>query len=383
MHSAPWPFETSLAVFLVIAFASQAITIATKSRLSLQFGLGAICIAGFAIGVFPPDFVERSKMKDVGFIAFNVLVVHSGTLVDFGSLRREWRPVAVTVSAIAVMTAALAFGLPPLIGRTIAVIAPGTVVGGGAACAIASNVLAGAHPSLAAFPWLVFMMQGLIGAPLSSWAHRKAIAGTTPDARRVAGGGEGTGEGTVPSLPETVGEHPALCGRVPDRYKTTAYYLGALMLVSVFNRWASGAFFAGIGLGINVTALIFGMLLGRIGLLDRNPLAKSDSFGFLMLGLMALMANTLARTPVNAIPPLALFAVVAAVSGTLVLAAAGALTGRIFRVGAYQGMAIAVHCTVGFPSALGRIPAFTASSILAGNVLSIFLVSAAANFLVK
>jgi hypothetical protein len=392
MQAASWPFETSLAVFLVIAFASQAIAVATKSRLSLQFGLGAICIAGFAIGLFPPDFVEKSKMKDVGFIAFNVQVVHSGTLVDFGAIRREWRSVTVAVIAIAVMTAGMVFGLPPLIGHNLAVIAPGPVVGGGAACAIASIVLAGSNPAVSVFPWLVFMTQGLLGVPLCAWAlKRSSAANTCASSNAVANAdselaparpGQASDSPRV-EAPLSSKTHTKICDRIPDRYKSTSYYLGALMIVSVLNRWASVTIFSHLGLGINVTALLFGMVLGRFGFLDRNPLAKSDSFGFLMLGLMALMANTIAHTPIGMIMTLAMPAVAVAATGVLILASAGAVAGGLTGIGACNGAAVAVHCTVGFPSSLSRFPAFAASSMLVINMLSIFMASIAGLFLAR
>ena len=157
-----WSFETSLLVFLAIIFLSQAVATLTRGKLSLPLVLGLICMAGFGGGFFPADFIVKSKMKDVGYIAFNVLVVHSGTTLDLGRLKAEWRTIALSSIVVLALSLVLVFGLGPVMGRSLAILSPGPVIGGGAACAIASNATVARSPLLAPFPWMIFMFLSLI-----------------------------------------------------------------------------------------------------------------------------------------------------------------------------------------------------------------------------
>ena len=389
----PWSFETSLLVFLVIIFLSQAIATLTRGRLSLPLVLGIICIAGFGGGLFPVDFIVKSKMKDVGYIAFNVLVVHSGTTLDLGRLKSEWKSVALSAIVVLVLSLALVFGLGPIIGGQLAMLSPGPVVGGGAACAIASNAVAFRAPLLAPYPWMIFMVQGIFCTPLFAWVVRK-------EALRLMAGGNAAPVRHGPVAAASVAQRLAevkLCDRVPSQYRTTSFYLCSLMAVSVFNRWLNLTLLPGLGISPVITALLFGIVLGQFGLMERDPLSKSDSMGFLMLGLMALMANSFAQVPLAAVLSLAGPALLVVAAGTVILAAAGYLVARLFAYSRSRGIALALNCMVGFPFGMliakkvlasvakdedqrrfleyELIPPLEAGSILVTNVISIFIAS--------
>jgi hypothetical protein len=420
-----WSFEASLAAFLALAFAAQTLSTISRSRLTLQFWLGALCIAVFALGLLPRDLVERSRMREVGVIAFNVLVVHSGTMVDLEAIRRQWKAALLCGALVLALVAVVGFGLAPIIGPALAAVSPGPVLGGGAAAAIASNALAGSRPELAAYPWLLFMMQCLFGLPLFSWTLRKAVrrADASGGARAAtpqdpAPGAHGQGDapetpaassapGAVPGGPSTPSTRPAAPSKghrasLPGRYRTTAYYLGSLMLVSLFNKWLYSAFLSWTGVGAVVTALVLGIALRSAGILERDPLGKSDSFGLLMLGLMALMANALAKTSPDAILGLLPAVLLVFALGSLIVAVVGAFAGRLLGLGAWGGAAIAAGCMVGLPlcaalveeaaagggdspegslAAARLLPPVVAAASLMGNIVSIALASVSMAFL--
>ncbi|MEG2018690.1 MAG: hypothetical protein RR128_09570, partial [Clostridium sp.] len=147
----------------------------------------------------------------------------------------------------------------------------------------------------------------------------------------------------------TIEERTRLCDRIPAKYKTTAYYLGTLMIVSVFNRWLNVSFFMKFGININITALIFGVLLGSLGVLERGPLIKSNTMSFLMLGLMALMADTLAHTPLSVLVSLIVPLIIVCVIGASVLIIVGIVASKIYKFSIYRGIIITLNSMVGFP----------------------------------
>lgn len=338
-----WSFETSLAAFLAISFASQAAATATRQRLSLQFCLGVLCIAGFATGLLPADIAEKSRMRDLGFIAFNVLMVHSGTLLDFGFIRRNRKGALIGLSAVLASLAASFLCVMPLAGRQVAAATAGPLLGGGGAAAIAANALMGTMPRMSAWPWLLFMLQGFFGVPLFMYAASRAKSEEPYIGQKP---GHSPAKDAVSSSSRMPGP---LYERIPQRYKTTAYYLGLLMAAAVLNRWLYASFLSWTGVGSTTTALLLGTVLNELGLLDRDPLGSSGAMGFLMLGLMSLMALVLARTPLMSIISMLPVALAAFFSFTALLAATGAVLGRMSGIGAWAGIAIAAGCMVGNP----------------------------------
>lgn len=348
-----WSFEVSLLAFLLIAFASQALAVVTKGRLSLPLALGVICAAGFALGLLPTDIASKSRMRDVGFIAFNVLVVHSGTLVDLKAARARKGAALTGLACLVSLVAVLGLGLAPVLGREAALFSIGPVVGGGAACAIASNAALRKLPGLAALPWLVFMFQGIFGLPLLALSLRKEVGrirmrlAANPGSRPGAVPGPAAGESGRERFPR-----PPLCERLPAPFRGPAFYLASLMLVAVINRVLYGAFLARLGLHPALSALVLGFVFARLGLLERDPLSKTDSMGILMLGLMALMADALAATPPAVLLGLAPLALLALAATALVVAGVGALAGRLSGHGASRGMVAAASCMIGLPPAV-------------------------------
>lgn len=394
-----WSFEQSFLIFALIIFATQALSTFLKSYVPMPLLMGSVFVLCFGMNWFPSDMILSSNMIAVGTIAFNVLVIHSGTMISTQFLRAQRKGVAVCLLSTLAMFLVVCFGLRPFIGRELSLLAPGSIVGGGASCAIASRWVTETAPKVAVFPWMIFMFQGLFSVPLTCWALKRESSLILSKLRN--------GEMKPPAGPPPAEKPVGMVGRIPANYKTTAYYLGTIMIVSVLNKllisWLNGQF--GLDLNVNMTALILGFILGQLGLLDKSPLFKSDSYGLLLMGLMGLMANTLANTIKNGtvfavldlVPPL----LVAMAVGTLVLALCGAFLGKKFGMSPYRGIAMCVNCITGFPvnqvlverfSRMGENPMEQAvlksqigpvlglGTMLISNGISIFMVSILVNF---
>lgn len=337
-----WNFETCFLVFLIVTFASQAAAAKTKSMLPMPLILGVLCAAGFYTGLFPKDMMVTANMIAIGTIAFNVLVVHSGTLIDVRLIRQNWKDaLTVVLPALCLIPISLLV-LQPLFGREIAFLAPGAAVGGGAACAIASRWVLDKNPAVAVFPWMLFMFQGVFCAPIVRFALKKESMRLLAWLR--------SGALTPPPLREMrPPERLVPISRIAAPYKTPAYYLGAVMAVSVLNKYLLTLLPAGVSINLNVTALLLGVLFRSLGLLERGPLLSSDSYGLLLMGLMGLFANTIANNTL-----LNLLRLLPAVLGslllsTLVLTGSGLIAARIGRFSPWRGILLTMNSMMGFP----------------------------------
>lgn len=385
-----WTFEISFLVFLAVVFVSQSGASLVRSLIPMPLLFGAIFIAGFALGIFPRDMIMSSNMIAVGTIAFNVLVIHSGTMIDLKMLRVQGRSAGICLIATLVVVAVVGFGLAPVIGRDLALLAPGAILGGGASCAIASRWVLNKNPAVSVFPWMIFMFQGLFSVPVVTFALKKESAALLSGLR--------SGKMQPPAGPPPVAAPRGLVQKIPKNIKTTAYYLGGIMLVAVANRLLHTYVLIPIGIhiNINVTALLFGVLLGQLGLLEKGPLNQSDSYGLLLLGLMGLMANTMANNELGNIlrllPPL----LVAFVVATLVLVLCGIFLAKAWGMRPARGVALTMNSMMGFPvngmliqnaSAAGQSdaeqnflraqlgPVLGVGTMLISNAVSVFIVS--------
>ncbi len=339
-----WAFDKSFLVFLAIAFLSMALAAKIRSLIPMPLIYGTLFILGFATGVFPKDMLLSANMIAVGTIAYHVLVVHSGTMINLELLRAKKGETILCLVSLAVLTVIVGIGMIPVVGKEIALLSPGSVVGGGASCAIASRLVLEKAPKFSVFPWLVFMFQGLFSVPIVTWALKKESKALLEEMKSRGGSNQDSLRQREQSK-----ERKTLCQRIPNQYKTTPYYLGVIMIVTVLNNILQQTLLAGVPINGNVTALLLGLLLGSLGWMERAPLFRSDSYGLLLLGLMGLMANTLANCPwqlvVSYLP--ALLEVFAA--ATAVLVGCGIIGAKLLGFRPSRGIALTMNCMMGFP----------------------------------
>lgn len=351
-----WAFDRSFLVFLLIAFVSIALAEKVRSLIPMPLIYGVLFAAGFALKILPTDMLLSANMIAVGTIAFNVLVIHSGTMINLKMLAARKQETILCVVSSLVLVIGVGIGLMPFLGRGLAMVSPGSVIGGGASCAIASRWVLDKNPAISVFPWLIFMFQGLFSVPVVTWALRRESR-TLLRGFRERSKSQETGQAAFGERPQkgmadvqkASGAKKRLCEKIPGKYKNTAYYLGIIMIVTVLNNLLHGTVLAGMNINPNLTALIFGCILGSVGLMDQAPLFKSDSYGLLILGLMGLMANTLAgyswKELAAFLPPLILVFVVS----TILLILCGVIGARICHFSAEHGIALTMNCMMGFP----------------------------------
>ncbi len=393
-----WSFEISFLVFLIIVFLSQGIATRLRSLIPMPLILGIFSILGFWTGVLPRDFIEKSNMIVVGTIAYNLLVINGGTMVNIGFIKRYWKNSIICVVSALVIWIVIGLGMQGIIGREIALLSSGTLMGGGATCAIASYMVMGNKPEIAVYPWIIFMFQGLFAIPIINWALKKEamillknFSNDNPSKivmRDLNFKGEGPNNKTK------------ICDRIPKDYKTTAYYLGLIMLINLANKLVNIKF--NLIINQNATALLAGFFVSQIGLIDVGPLHKSDSFGLLLLGLMGLMINTLARNPIGNIIRLLKPMLLVFIVSIIILLILSFIFSRLYRLSIYGVIAMNLNCLVGFPvnrllvknsaSAVELdeartyiedklLPLLNIGTILIVNTISIIIISVTVNFI--
>ena len=334
-----WSFAQSFLVFLSIVFIAETLATQLKQYIPMPLLFGALFAAGFALGILPTDMLLSSNMVSVGTIAFNVLIIHSGTMINIRNLSRSKTETWISNLSALIMTAVLIPVLWLLVGRELALLSPGSVIGGGASCAIGSKWISDKIPDISFYPWIIFMFQGLFSVPIVNWALKKEVLRLSHQLPEIH----------ISGKTDTPDRGNKLVDHIGQDYKTTAWYLGTIMVLAVLNNILQNTMLKGFGINPNITALFLGMLAGNLGLIDRAPLFQSDTYGLLILSLMSLMANNLAHTPLQVLFSLAGPALLALFIGSLILTLCGYFLGKQMGIGPYAGVVLTMNSVMGFP----------------------------------
>ncbi len=341
-----WSFEISFLVFLVIIFVSQAIATKFDSLIPMPLILGVLSVVGFTTNLLPRDFIVKSNMIIVGTIAYNLFVVNSGTMINLKLLKVYWKDSLICLISSIVIFIVVGIGLSNVIGRELALLSSGSVIGGGATCAIASFMVIGIKPEISVYPWLVFMFQGVFAVPIITWALEKEAKVSLDSFRKSHVELSVKNEISVGN--KDLNQRGYLCKKMQPRYKTTAYYLLLIMGINVLNKYIHSKF--SIGINSNATALLAGFLFSQVGFIDVAPLHKSDSFGLLLLGLMGLMVNTLSKNSIVNIIGFLKPMVIMFIVSVLVLIVMAVILSKIYKLSVYGRIAMNLNCLMGFPA---------------------------------
>lgn len=337
-----WSFEFNLMLFCVIVFLAEVISKKTSARIPSVFLVGITFMVLFIGKIIPGDFIDVSCMEIVGNITLTMLIINMGTTFDLAQIKQEWKTVLICLAVSLGLILIVGFALRPVIGRELAIMSPGPVAGGGAAAAMVAAAIGPVNPQLASYPWLIFMLQGLIGFPLCSWAMRKELQKKLICVKN--------GEYTVQKTEaKVVREKKRLCEKIPEAYKSTAYYWASLLIFAVLNIALNKLVLAKLNINTNVTAIIFGIVLSQLGILERDPLNKSNSMGMLFLGLIASMANSFSMVGASELFAMILPLVIVFAVSTAIMFIVGLIGAKILKISAYRGIAISLNCYIGFP----------------------------------
>lgn len=120
------------------------------------------------------------------------------------------------------------------------------------------------------------------------------------------------------------------------------------MIATVLNNLLQSTVLANVPINSYITALLFGIVLGALGFLDRAPLFKSDSYGLLILGLMGLM-GLMANTPWFAIVAYIPALLISFVVGSVLLLLCAFIGSKVLGISRYRAIALLMNSIMGYP----------------------------------
>ena len=167
-------------------------------------------------------------------------------------------------------------------------VAGGPPLSGGIVAAIIIKEAATAlgNDKLAILAILIYVVQGFVGYPLTSILLKR-------EGNRLLKDFKNNKENVVEKILNKESERKTLIPNLPEKYNTIYVILLKLAFVAYladcFTKFINNTIFQNTVLSSFVTCLIFGIIAAELGLVDRQALNKSNSFGWMITVLMAFI----------------------------------------------------------------------------------------------
>ena len=332
-----------LVAVLVIMSIGDIVSTITKAFVPSVFVAAALFLAGFWQGWLPLDVVDKAQMGGmIANISMYLLIAHMGTLMSVRELCREWKSVVIAIAGLAGMCAALLYGGSQLIDRNAIIAGTPPLSGGIVAAIIMSEAAAAKGMALwSVMALLIYIVQGFVGYPITALCLKS-------EGKRLL---RLRAEGHVFEAKDAEAESKNGFHLVPTKYQTTYTHLACTAAIGLLSQFASEQIKALTTVNIHplVICLIFGAIAAELGIVERKPLLKSGSLGYLGAILMVFIMGMLNRGTPEMLPQLMKPIAVIVGVGVAGLLVASFIVGKILGYTGAISMALALTALYGFP----------------------------------
>ena len=299
--------------------------------------------------ILPKEIIDLGGFSEaMTEVIMVVIVVNMGSSLSLDSLKKEWKTVLIGLGAIAGIAAViLPIGSMIYDWQTAVVAAPPIAGGFVAAFEMSKTSLAKGLPHLSTIALLLLALQEfpvyfILPGLLRSETLRRLDLFRKGELKAVSTEAEENKKRLIPPLPE--------------KYADTSTYLfllGLVGMIAILCSTLSGKIFNSFGVAFKISptifALLFGIVAGEIGLLERKSLQKANCFGFFVVASVVGVMGGLVNSSMEEILALIVPLVVLIFLGIIGMAIGGIIVGKLLKLTWQMSFAIALNCLIGFP----------------------------------
>lgn len=352
---AQWDVQTAFLTMLLLIIIGEVISTATKAFVPSMFISAILFVLGFWT-ILPKDILQQGGIaSNLPTFLVMMMVVHLGTMLDIKELIDQWKTVVVTLAGmLGIMVIILTVGIL-ILGRDTAAIAAPPLTGGFVAAMMMQSVAPTEH--LAILAMAVYILQGFVGYPLTSFCLKKEGYSVLKKYR--------AGEWQVQAEKKNVSTNEKknfIFPQLPDKYRSDFTYLFTMVLLTVVSGYLD-KLSAGY-VSKFVWALFLGVFATALGFTEKSVLVKARSMGFVYTIIMMFVFSQLSNcTPETVVQLIKDFAIL------IVLSTIGIAVFSI-PIGKWLGMSTPMAFAIGLGSIAGGFPASYTLSVEAARVCS-------------
>lgn len=338
-------------IIVAILAIGDVISTATKAIIPSIFIQAMLFMIGFWT-ILPKDIVDVSGFGNLSVLAMYLLITHMGTMINLKELAAQWKTVIIAiVGLIGIIIGTMTLGRM-LFGWETVVIATPPLTGGTVATLLMGEAAKEKGlTDLIVLPILVYVGQGFVGYPLTTFMlkkeGRRLLKGFRSgelkqvDKKDTAADVKGRFQ-IIPAVPENFDSNIITLLRL-GFVAMLAYYCSELLNNALA---AAGASFT---ISKFVICLIFGVIGSEIGLCDKKALNKANSFGFLMTALLGYIFAGLKDSTPEMVAGLIIPLIGILFFGILGMYILSFITGKLLKESPAMSFSIALNALYGFP----------------------------------
>lgn len=337
--------DSLLAITVILLFFAFGDFISSKSKsiVSMMFVASVLFLVGFWVGM-PITIFHDAQLVGFGALMIGFLITHMGTLLNFNDLKEQWKTVVISIASVVGIGIFLFVVGSPIIGKEYA-IASAPPISGGVVAAIIMGDAAKAKglESIAVFATILVVVQGFFGYPIASFFLNK-------EAKKVLQNNISdnlNGNDSTLRSDETILPKKKPIPAIPKDLQTTFILLAKLSVTALLS-FQLASYTNGI-IHKYVMCLLVGIVAKEIGFLEENIMVKANAFGLAMVGLMAVIFQSLTQATPDMLLSL-LFPLLGSLTlGTIGIVIFSSITGKLLGYSMEMSIAIGVSALFGFP----------------------------------
>jgi len=262
------------------------LAVITKARMSSVFTALILFLIGFITGVLPADIIKQAGLSQVALWANAFMVFHMGTLINIKELAKEWRTVALSLVAMAVVILSILAAIP-LIGRDAALVSIPVMKGGIIATQIiTTEAMNRGLQMAAAFAALLYAIHKFVGTPIASFCGVKEANAILKEYRA------GKLNNAAMSDNEDSKETQPLYMRLGLNKFFTEY---TCLAITAFFAWISISLGKTTGINYSIWCLILGATIEYFELIPSRILDRAKTSGFMNMVVFAAIIPAMAK----------------------------------------------------------------------------------------
>lgn len=341
------PQMLALVIVVAILFIGDFVSIRTKAWIPSVFIAAILFILGYWT-FFPKEIISIAGVPPVvATMMIYLLITNMGTLLSLRQLKEQWKSILISLAGILGIIVALFTIGTLLFGVKTVIVAIPPLVGGVVSALIMSEGAANAGlTTLSVFAIVIYVMQGFAGYPLTSIVLKKEGKELLQKFRI----GEITIAGQTKDEVGKPKEELKMFRKLPEKYNTDYFKLFRLAFVGFLAYGVSTLLNPILEISPFVLCLLFGIIAGSIGFLERNVLQKANSFGICILVLMLFVFDALKNATPSMIMQLFYPLVGTIVIGVIGMYIFSFIIGKILKVSKNMAFAVSLTALYGFPA---------------------------------
>ncbi len=333
----------AFSILLAIFALGEIIAEKTRAVLSATLVIAVVLLVAFWCGL-PADIFDTACLTSISNVLIGILITSLGTMIDFPELKRQWKTVILSLAGVIAGVLVIILVGPALVGRDMALAGAPIFAGANTAALLMMNALeAKGLSDLSTFVILVLVTQNFIGIPIASQLLRRDAKAflAVPDNLKIYAKKDDR-------KTETKAKRKPL--QLPAMFDKPSIHLLKLALVAALAQKAAGL--TGGKVHFFVFALLFGILFGELGFLDKNSLPRTASNGFIIFATTVIIFTNLAKTTPAQVGSMILPLLAVLLLGVAGVFIVGYLASKLLKTSPGLSISLGLTCTFGFPTTM-------------------------------